>query len=116
MSMRRPGGDGDEKAVGEFIGSFYGNFFFWVNIATIVIQALLVSRIVKYLGMAGALFILPVISLGAYSMVAFGAGFIIFRALRRILPAIVFALYSCLFIIIIIITFQFSFSYKKDTV
>ena len=41
---------------------------------------------------------------------------IIFRALRRILPAIVFALYSCLFIIIIIITFQFSFSYKKDTV
>jgi AAA family ATP:ADP antiporter len=65
-----------------YVGGFYGTFYFWVNIAAIVIQALLVSRIVKYLGMAGALFILPVISLGAYSMVAFGAGFIIFRALK----------------------------------
>jgi AAA family ATP:ADP antiporter len=61
------------------IGSFYGTFFFWVNIATILIQALLVSRIVKYLGMTGALFILPVIALGAYSLVALGASFAIFR-------------------------------------
>jgi AAA family ATP:ADP antiporter len=74
-------GEGD-GTVEEYIGSFYGTFFFWVNIVTILIQALLVSRIVKYLGMAGALFILPVISLGAYSMVAFGAGFVLFRALK----------------------------------
>ncbi|MEM8953379.1 MAG: Npt1/Npt2 family nucleotide transporter [Verrucomicrobiota bacterium] len=71
-----------EEAVGEYIGGFYGTFFFWVNIATILIQALLVSRIVKYMGMAGALFILPIISLGAYSLVALGAGFVFFRALK----------------------------------
>ncbi|MEM7146901.1 MAG: Npt1/Npt2 family nucleotide transporter [Verrucomicrobiota bacterium] len=81
LADEKVGAEGDE-AVGEFIGAFYGTFFFWVNIATILIQALLVSRIVKYMGMAGALFILPVISLGAYSLVALGAGFVFFRALK----------------------------------
>lgn len=67
---------------GAYIGSFYGDFFFWVNIAAILLQAFAVSRIVKRLGMAGALFLLPVISLGAYSLVAIGAGFAIFRVLK----------------------------------
>ncbi|MFC1680601.1 NTP/NDP exchange transporter [Pseudomonadota bacterium] len=62
-----------------FIGGFYGSFFFWVNIATVVIQAFFVSRLVKYLGMAGALFALPIIALGTYSLVAMGAGFAILR-------------------------------------
>ena len=58
-----------------FIGAFYGQYFFWVNVATVVIQALLVSRIVKYLGMAGALLALPVVALGAYGAVLAGATF-----------------------------------------
>jgi AAA family ATP:ADP antiporter len=62
-----------------FIGSFYGNFFFWVNIATVVIQAFLVSRIVKYLGFAGVLFALPIVALGTYGVVAAGAGFALLR-------------------------------------
>jgi AAA family ATP:ADP antiporter len=65
-----------------FIGSFYGAFFFWVNIATICIQAFLVSRIVKYLGMAGVIFALPVVALGTYSLVAAGAGFAVLRAAK----------------------------------
>jgi len=65
-----------------FIGSFYGSFFFWVNIATVVIQAFFVSRLVKYLGMAGALFALPIIALGTYSLVAIGAGFAILRVTK----------------------------------
>jgi AAA family ATP:ADP antiporter len=65
-----------------YIGGFYGAFFFWVNIATICIQAFLVSRIVKHLGMAGALFALPIIALGTYSLVAAGAGFALLRAAK----------------------------------
>ena len=65
-----------------FIGGFYGTFFFWVNIATICIQAFLVSRIVKYLGMAGALFALPIVALGTYGLVAAGAGFALLRAVK----------------------------------
>jgi len=65
--------------VGAYIGGFYGGFFFWVNVATIIIQAFLVSRLVKYLGMAGALFALPIVSLGTYGLLGAGAGFALLR-------------------------------------
>jgi AAA family ATP:ADP antiporter len=66
----------DEKA---FIGSFYGSYFFWVNVAAVLIQALLVSRIVRYLGIAGVILLLPLVSLGAYSVIALGASFAVVR-------------------------------------
>lgn len=55
-----------------FIGSFYGNYFFWVNIIAVLFQAFLVSRLVKHLGLAGVLFALPLTSLAAYGIVALG--------------------------------------------
>ena len=55
-----------------FIGSFYGNFFLWVNIVAVLLQALLVSRLVKHLGLAGVLFALPLTSFAAYGTVALG--------------------------------------------
>jgi AAA family ATP:ADP antiporter len=70
----RPGFD--EQA---FIGSFYGNYYFWVNVATFLIQALVVSRLVAWLGIAGALLALPVVALGAYSGIAAGATFAVIR-------------------------------------
>jgi AAA family ATP:ADP antiporter len=57
-----------------FIGEFRGNFFFWVNIVTTLIQAFVASRIVKYLGVAGVVFALPVVAFGAYGLIAAGAG------------------------------------------
>ena len=57
-----------------FIGSFYGKYFFWTNVAVILIQAFLVSRIVKRFGMRGVLLALPIVALGAYSLAAVGAG------------------------------------------
>ncbi len=57
-----------------FIGSFYGKYFFWTNIVTIIIQAFIVSRIVKKLGMRGVLLALPVVALGAYGLASVGAG------------------------------------------
>jgi AAA family ATP:ADP antiporter len=55
-----------------YIGAFYGNFFFWVNIIAVLFQAFLVSRLVKYLGLAGVLFALPITSLAAYGFIALG--------------------------------------------
>ena len=49
-----------------FIGAFKGDYFFWVNVVAIVVQALVVSRIVRYLGIAGVVLALPVVALGAY--------------------------------------------------
>lgn len=64
---------------GAWIGSFYGDFYFWVNLGAIAVQALLVSRLVKWTGLAGVLFLLPAISLGTYGLVAFGVGLGVFR-------------------------------------
>jgi AAA family ATP:ADP antiporter len=65
--------------VAAYIGRFYGRYFFFVNVLTVAIQAFLVSRLVKRLGMAGVLFALPVVALGAYGLVAAGAGLAVIR-------------------------------------
>ena len=43
---------------------------FWQNVLAMLIQFFLVSRIFKYLGVGGALFVLPLIALGSYSLFA----------------------------------------------
>jgi AAA family ATP:ADP antiporter len=65
-----------------FIGAFYGDYFVWVNVATILIQAFLVSRIVRRFGMRGALLALPVVALGVYGVAAMGAGLVTLRWLK----------------------------------
>ena len=42
----------------------------WQNLLSMGIQFFLVSRILKYLGVGGALFVLPLIALGSYSLFA----------------------------------------------
>jgi AAA family ATP:ADP antiporter len=42
--------------------AFFGSFQLWVNIVGALVQLLLVSRIFKYIGVRGAIFILPVIA------------------------------------------------------
>jgi AAA family ATP:ADP antiporter len=46
---------------------FYGDFFFWVNLCALVLQALVASRLLRYGGVALILLLLPVISLVSYS-------------------------------------------------
>ena len=55
----------------EFIRTMYGAFFGWVNLAGLVIQAFLVSRFSKYLGIRGSLFVGPLVSLVTYGVTAF---------------------------------------------
>jgi len=50
--------------------AFYGNFYFWVNIVALVLQALVASRLLKYGGFAAILLILPVIALTSYTVMA----------------------------------------------
>jgi AAA family ATP:ADP antiporter len=67
-----------------FLGAFYGGYLFWVNVLTFVLQALLVSRIVKYLGFAGALLALPIVALGSYSTVLAGATLVVLRVAKTV--------------------------------
>ncbi len=53
-----------------FIGEFYGNFFFYVNLCGFLLQLFVVSRIIKHLGMRVAIMALPVIAFGGYFLIA----------------------------------------------
>jgi ATP:ADP antiporter, AAA family len=62
-----------------FLGSFFGQYQFWVAVGALVLQVFVVSRIVKHLGIAGVVLIPVFISLGNYGLTAAGAAFAIFR-------------------------------------
>jgi AAA family ATP:ADP antiporter len=56
---------------GELIGQFYSKYFTYVNLLGLFLQMFVVSRIVKKFGVPWAVMILPLISLGAYNIIAF---------------------------------------------
>ena len=62
-----------------FIGAYLGGFAFYQNILVVLIQALLVSRIVKYVGLPGVLLALPLVALGGNVLIAAGASLAIIR-------------------------------------
>ncbi len=55
----------------EFIGAFYASFFAVVNLLGLGLQLFVVSRVLKYAGVAAALLFLPVIALAGYAILAF---------------------------------------------
>ncbi|MPZ78323.1 MAG: hypothetical protein GEU77_17585 [Deltaproteobacteria bacterium] len=59
------------KIAENFIGEFYATFFFWVSLISAAVQLFLVSRIIKYVGVSAALFFLPGVALGGYSIMIF---------------------------------------------
>lgn len=56
---------GGKEAVHEYIASYMGDYFLWVNVAGLVIQLFLVSRIVKYGGFRVAFLLFPVVALAS---------------------------------------------------
>jgi len=64
----------DSSAVLEFTRDgttvFYGDFFFWVNIVALLLQAFVASRLLKYGGFATIVLMLPVIALLSYTAMA----------------------------------------------
>ncbi len=74
--------DAPRAWVGAYISAFYGDFFLWVNIVAVALQAFVASRLVKHLGIAGVLFALPIVSGLTYFIAAFGSalgGMALFR-------------------------------------
>lgn len=70
-------GSGVQKS--DFIAAFYGNFFFTVNLLTLLVQVFLVARIIRWIGVRGAVLVLPVIAILGYGLVAFIPIFSIIR-------------------------------------
>jgi AAA family ATP:ADP antiporter len=57
--------------VTRYVASFYAQFLFYVDGVSLVIQALVVSRLVKYLGVGVAFFVLPVVAFIDASLIFF---------------------------------------------
>ncbi len=53
------------------ITAFYGGFQFWVTLAGLAIQLLLVARIYRHVGVQGALVVLPLVAALGYGLIAF---------------------------------------------
>lgn len=53
-----------------FVGSFFGSFNSAVSLVGFLLQLFLTSRVMRFMGVRGALFILPVIALFNYSIIA----------------------------------------------
>jgi AAA family ATP:ADP antiporter len=71
---------GFDKA--DFIATFYGNFFFIVNLITLAMQVLLVARVIRWAGVRGAILVLPVVSLLGYGLVMFFPVFSLIRVVK----------------------------------
>jgi AAA family ATP:ADP antiporter len=67
---------------GEVVAAFYGNFFFWVNLTGFAIQAFLVARIYRWIGVSGAILILPVVAVLGYGLMIFIPIFSIIRLVK----------------------------------
>jgi len=50
--------------------AFYGNFFSWVNVVALLLQAFVASRLLKYGGFGAILLLLPVVALTSYATMA----------------------------------------------
>jgi AAA family ATP:ADP antiporter len=61
------------------IGTMAGGIATWVNLLALIFQAFLVSRVIKLIGVRGSLFVLPVIALTSYTLMAFVPIFSIIR-------------------------------------
>jgi AAA family ATP:ADP antiporter len=59
-----------EEAQKSYIGQFYANFYFWVNLLGAALQMFVVSRVMQHWGTGTALFFLPIIALGGYTVLA----------------------------------------------
>jgi AAA family ATP:ADP antiporter len=55
------------------IHSAFMNYQFLTNLIALIIQLFLVSRIFRWIGVGGALLFLPLIALGGYALISFGA-------------------------------------------
>ncbi len=60
----------DPSKLKSLIGQSYGSFFGWVNLLGLALQVFVTAKIFRSFGVRAALFVLPVIAFGSYSLMA----------------------------------------------
>jgi AAA family ATP:ADP antiporter len=62
--------------------AFYGDFYFWVNVVALILQAFVASRLLKYGGFGVLLLTMPVVALVSYTAMAFVPILAIVKAMK----------------------------------
>ncbi len=71
-----------EAARQQFIGETYGSYFSYINLIGFLLQAFVVSRVFKFVGVGRALFIHPTIALSSYLLMLRAPSFEAIRFLK----------------------------------
>jgi AAA family ATP:ADP antiporter len=71
---------GLEKAA--IIAGFYGSFFSIVSLLTLLLQVFVVARVLRWIGVRGAVLVLPIVALIGYGMMVFIPIFSIIRVVK----------------------------------
>lgn len=71
-----------ERVFGVAIGGAFNSYYLVVNIASLLLQLFVVARLIAFVGVSGALLILPLVALGTYGLAVFGAGFAVFQLVK----------------------------------
>jgi len=69
---------------GDIIAGFYGNFYLTVNALALLLQMFVVVRVFRWIGVHGALILLPVVALVGYGLMVFVPIFGIIRVVKII--------------------------------
>lgn len=64
------------------IAEFYGNFYFVVNLLTAFLQVFAVARVIQWIGVRGAVLVLPLIAMVGYGLVVFVPVFSLVRLVK----------------------------------
>lgn len=67
-----------------FVGAFYGSFFGGVNLLGLLLQLFVTSRLMRHLGVRGTLFVLPVLALVSYSVMAVAPMLAVVKVLKTL--------------------------------
>jgi AAA family ATP:ADP antiporter len=65
--------------IGQFLAKFYAGFYNIQNFFAMIVQLFIVSRIFKWFGVRKAIFFLPVLALGGYFVLSFGAALMLVK-------------------------------------
>lgn len=69
---------------GAVIGAFYASFYFAVNTLAVAAQLLLVGRIFRWVGVAGAVLVAPLLAVVGYALAAFVPVFAVLKIVKTI--------------------------------
>jgi AAA family ATP:ADP antiporter len=67
-----------------YIGAAFAGYQFLGNVIGLGVQLFLVSRILRWAGVGGALLVLPLIALGGYGIAAFGASLVLLKWVKAV--------------------------------